>query len=90
MLFRSVGELAWLFVRWLHMKGDISKVTNHNAIHSIKAGMQQKYDEMVNQLIERTNIQRLSLEERDEQLAEAGKASILQEGDEEEDPDIPF
>ena len=86
----DVGELAWLFVRWLHMKGDISKVTNHNAIHSIKAGMQQKYDEMVNQLIERTNIQRLSLEERDEQLAEAGKASILQEGDEEEDPDIPF
>lgn len=85
----DIGETAWLLVRWLHMKGEISDTTNHNAIHAIRSALLDRQDEMLDKLVKLTNIRRLSLEERDDQLAEARQNGVSGE-DDENDTDIPF
>jgi predicted PolB exonuclease-like 3'-5' exonuclease len=93
----DVAETAWLFIRFLHLMGKITDVTNHNAVHGIKSALMAKDDEMLRKLLEQTNINRLSLEEQKEELERhQPRRDLFEEkpvdGDEQEesDPDLPF
>ena len=92
----DVGETAWLFIRFMHLMGQISDVTNHNAVHAIKSAiMSKKDDAMLQQLLEATNVQRLSLEEQKDELQRSHEPRDLFggqpiEGDADEDNDLPF
>jgi predicted PolB exonuclease-like 3'-5' exonuclease len=88
----DVAETAWLLIRFLHLRGDISSVTNYNAVHAIKSACIAKKDEMLDKLVEMTNIDRLSLEEQKESLEQSKQGSLFEQTqeDDEDDPDIPF
>ncbi len=92
----DVAETAWLFIRFMHLMGQITDVTNHNAIHAIKSAMMGQNNEMLDKMIEETNLHRLSLEEQNDEVTRKPATPDLFEGepieggDAESDPDLPF
>jgi len=88
----DVVETAWLLVRFLHLRGDISTTTNYNVVHAIRTACIAKDDNMLNKLLELTNIDRLSLEDQKDVLEQAIRRSLadLPKEDNDYDPDLPF
>ena len=79
----DVAETAWLLVRWLHVKEAINRRANHEAVHAIKDACLNAGPLMLKSLVDKTNIERLSLEE---QLGEMP----VEEPQEDDDPELPF
>ena len=92
----DVAETAWLLIRFLHLRGHISSIANHNAVHAIKSACLAKQDKMLDRLVNLTNIKRLSLEEQEDVLEEAKQGLLFElnkkeeEDDDDYDPDLPF
>lgn len=86
----DVAETAWLLVRYLHLRGDLSTTSNYNAVHAIRSACVAKDNPMLAKLVESTNIKRLSLEEQKPLLEQETKDDALRSIDEEDDPELPF